>query len=304
MTTCFGRGIREAEIEILEMGRYTIKFLLKKCHISMANALRRVMISDVPTMAIDLIYVNENTSVLHDEFLAHRLGLIPFKSECIDDYEFFRQCSCKPSCHKCSIEFNLREIALDEVKDITTDHINAIKPDCVIKPTKYISDQGTEEDPILIAKLAKNQKIDIQCVVRKGTGREHAKWSPVSTVKVQQVPIIEISEDLNDILDDDEKKGLVNSCPAAVYKMNNQKQTIEIEDPTNCMQCQECSIYCDSLNKKENLLTVDEDESNFIFNIESTGAIPPEEIVSKAITILAEKTSELAVAAGQCKDSD
>ena len=164
------------------------------------------MISDVPTLAIDLVFVNDNSSVLHDEFLAHRLGLIPFHSEAVDKYEFFRECSCKPSCHKCCVEFNLRETALDDIKDITTDHINANRPDGSCKPVKYINADGNEEDPILIVKLAKNQKIDIQCIVRKGTGKEHAKWSPVSTVAVQQLPKIKLNAGLLQNMTEEEMK--------------------------------------------------------------------------------------------------
>ena len=125
MTEQFGRGARMPTIDIIELSKYTIKFILKDCHISVANALRRTMIADVPTLAIDIVYVNENTSVLHDEFLCQRLGLIPFESSNIDKYEFFRECSCKPSCHKCSIEFNLRETSVDGTMDVTTEHINS-----------------------------------------------------------------------------------------------------------------------------------------------------------------------------------
>ena len=84
MTEMYGRGLRTPEIEILDLTNTVIKFKLKQCDISVANALRRVMISEVPTIAIDLVHISQNTSVLHDEFLAQRLGLIPLKSHCVE----------------------------------------------------------------------------------------------------------------------------------------------------------------------------------------------------------------------------
>ena len=85
----YGRGERTPEIEILDLKTHSIKFKLSKCDLSVANALRRTMISQVPTMAIDLVMIQENTSVLHDEFLAHRLGLIPLVSTRVKELEFY-----------------------------------------------------------------------------------------------------------------------------------------------------------------------------------------------------------------------
>ena len=44
---------------------------------SIANSFRRILLSEVPTMAFDRVYIYNNTSVIQDEVLAHRLGLIP-----------------------------------------------------------------------------------------------------------------------------------------------------------------------------------------------------------------------------------
>eukprot|EP00343_Euplotes_focardii_P011274 CAMPEP_0205829958 /NCGR_PEP_ID=MMETSP0206-20130828/39738_1 /ASSEMBLY_ACC=CAM_ASM_000279 /TAXON_ID=36767 /ORGANISM="Euplotes focardii, Strain TN1" /LENGTH=283 /DNA_ID=CAMNT_0053133159 /DNA_START=72 /DNA_END=923 /DNA_ORIENTATION=+ len=269
-----------------------MKFLLKDCHISLANALRRIMISDVPTMAIDLVFINDNSSVLHDEFLAHRLGLLPFKSDTVDNYEFFRECSCKPSCHKCSVEFNLRETAMDDMKDITTDHINSNNIENPTKPVKYLNAEGNEEDPILIVKLAKAQKIDVQCIVRKGTGKEHAKWSPVSTVAVQQLPKIDFDADKLKVLSPDQLVEVCNVCPSKVYGYDAEKNTLDIENLGECMQCHECTQVMTEYGR-EDLLKVSLHPDQFLFTVESTGSLPPEEIVSKAFNILIDRFSDL-----------
>jgi DNA-directed RNA polymerase II subunit RPB3 len=74
----------EPEIKILELSQYVMRFELLNTDLSVANSLRRIIISEIPTMAIDLVEVRENTSALHDEFIAHRIGLIPLRSHEVD----------------------------------------------------------------------------------------------------------------------------------------------------------------------------------------------------------------------------
>ena len=81
-------------IKVTDLGKFFVKFELFHTDLAVANALRRIMISEVPTMAIDLVEVRENTSCLHDEMIAHRLGLVPLCSPDINKFVFHSDCHC------------------------------------------------------------------------------------------------------------------------------------------------------------------------------------------------------------------
>ena len=101
-------NVKLPQIKILEpSNRYTLKFELSNTELHMANALRRIIIAEVPTMAIDIVQVKENTSALNDEFIAHRLGLVPLVSDTVDDFELHQQCQCDEFCSKCSVSYRL-----------------------------------------------------------------------------------------------------------------------------------------------------------------------------------------------------
>jgi len=112
-------------MEILELSQESIKFALNGCDVSLANALRRVIIAEVPTLAPHLISIFENTSVLHDEFLCQRIGLIPFISDSVDDFQYSWACSCSEKgvedCQICKAYFVLEaKNTSNEVLEVTS----------------------------------------------------------------------------------------------------------------------------------------------------------------------------------------
>ena len=185
-------------IKILQHSKYAIRFELLQTDLSVANALRRIMISEVPTLTIDLVEVRENTSALHDEFIAHRLGLVPLQSENVDQFQTSEECACARMCPKCSVNFKIHVVCQsdrDQV-EVTSKNITAQDLDNPVIPVVYQDDQGNEEDPIRIMMLSKNQQLDMSMVAKKGIGKIHSKWSPVSTCTMRKQPLVQLDEDI------------------------------------------------------------------------------------------------------------
>ena len=247
-------------------------------------------------MAIDLVEVRENTSALHDEFIAHRLGLIPLVSNRVDDYKYNQECTdCQGlKCIKCQVHFKLQAICSDrDQMEVTTKHISPLILDSDVAPVVYRDDQGKEEDPILIMKLSKNQILDMDLVAKKGTGKIHAKWSPVATCQMRKEPIVWIDSDkINKDLSVDKRKDFVKSCPRSVYKFNEMRNAVEIEDADKCILCIECVRFAQA-EGLERAVKIGERDEKFVFTVESTGVLPPEEIVRRALEILMQKLKTL-----------
>lgn len=69
--------IKNSDIKIKELNDEEIIFDLMGVEPPLANALRRIMIAEIPTMAIEKVEMWQNTSIIPDENLAHRIGLVP-----------------------------------------------------------------------------------------------------------------------------------------------------------------------------------------------------------------------------------
>ncbi|KAJ9062541.1 RNA polymerase II subunit 3, variant 2 [Entomophthora muscae] len=161
-----------------------INIILDDVDLSVANALRRAAISDIPTLAIDLVEIESNTSVLIDEYLAHRLGLVPIDSTEADRLKYTRDCNCAQYCQSCSVIFKL-DIKCNTVgmtRDVTTRDL--ISSDMNILPVFY-----DQNDPgITLVKIRFGQEIKLTCVAKKGISKEHAKWSPTTAVGFEYDP--------------------------------------------------------------------------------------------------------------------
>ena len=133
---------------------------------ALLNSFRRIMLSDIETFCIDTVVFEVNKTCYPDEFLAHRLGLVPFQVEnTIEE----------------SISMKLQKTnKTDKVLNVySSDFEN--KDHCRPVPFK------TFEKGISICKLAPGQSISFVANMFRGSGKEHAKWCPVSTAFFKKV---------------------------------------------------------------------------------------------------------------------
>ncbi|KAJ1963167.1 DNA-directed RNA polymerase core subunit rpc40, partial [Dispira parvispora] len=72
---------QKMQIKIWWVSPNEMEFDLIGCDASLANAFRRILIAEVPTMAIEQVFIMNNTGIVQDEVLAQRLGLIPIKAD-------------------------------------------------------------------------------------------------------------------------------------------------------------------------------------------------------------------------------
>eukprot|EP00474_Spongospora_subterranea_P002577 CRZ03035.1 hypothetical protein [Spongospora subterranea] len=275
---------RSPQVEITEISHDTIAFTLSGTDASIANALRRVMIAEVPTMAIDLVEVRVNTSVCHDEFIAHRLGLIPLMSTNADTYNYTRDCKCDGNCVDCSVTFELSVLntTLEDISVTSHDLIPIGETD--VKPV----DHRDTPDKVLIVKLGPNEELSLTAIARKGIAKDHTKWSPVAVATYQFDPLVQINSSRMDLLSESQKKEFVSSCPTRVYHYEEQHRVVVVEEPVSCMFCEQCLRTAESFNVKD-LVKISVKSGRFLFKVESTGLMPPDQIVFAALRILVDK---------------
>lgn len=158
------------KVKVLEESDEKVALQLEGVDRSYANAVRRFCLSEVPAMAIDDIVILENSSVLYDEILAHRLGMIPLKTD-LERYVLPERCDCGTplGCQKCRVLLVLDAVAHEKPRTVLSGDL--VSEDREIKPVS---------PNIPIVKLATGQSVKLEAYARLGRAKEHAKWQPAT----------------------------------------------------------------------------------------------------------------------------
>lgn len=262
-------------------------FHIEGFEICFSNALRRILLSEISTFCIEKVNFYDNTSILNDEIIAHRLGLVPIfvPSELLDylieikKQKLLKLILCFKVCHPGKFHGNL-SIYSNSLKWKKYGILGSFLKNIKIKPVFK---------DILIAKLNPGQKIACECECFIGTGNIHAKFSPVGTTFYKLFPKIKI---ITEILAK-EARNLVDKCPVKVFDLEDISygfiKRLFISQPQVCTLCRECVE--DSQNTLSKII-IGRSKEKITFIVETTGIQAPEILFHRAIFLLVGKCNE------------
>jgi len=305
-------------LEITHLDEDEVEFDLSGVDVSFANALRRIMLSEVPTMAIETVYVEENAGVIQDEVLAHRLGLIPIRA---DPNDFEELHDIEDATDANTIVFGLEVRAPPNTRpsrvasarlakrdpgdplehEDSDDSAAETAPGGHRHTTRVTSGdlawlpQGEQEafladrpvkpvhDDILITKLRPGQAVALEAHGRKGIARDHAKFSPVATAAYRLFPRL-------DVRTSDPPPYARGAPPPSALDGTGAAPRSRPLPATLCANCapvatprpEACATFAADVKLKRV-------SDHFLFKVESAGQLPPLRIVRDAIAVLKKK---------------
>ncbi|KAI4195587.1 MAG: hypothetical protein LQ350_007113 [Teloschistes chrysophthalmus] len=317
---------RTFKVEFHKLTPHDASFSLIGLDASIANAFRRILLAEIPTLAIEYVFVHNNTSIVQDEVLAHRLGLIPltgnpaglrwlqqYRKPTDEDPEGSGVADNNTIVMKLQVECtkadNYNELDKKGEDDprllYKNAHVYAKQLEYVVSGRQDQFFAGGEENAvrsvhpdILLAKMRPGQCIDMEMHCIKGIGADHAKFSPVATASYRLLPTITITQP---ILGNDAKK-FARCFPKGV---------IALEDVTSAEADRAGSGYEGHEGEKKAVVqntfkdTVSREclrheefkgkvklgrvRDHFIFGVESTGQFESDELFLESVKVLREK---------------
>jgi len=304
---------RKPKIQVTHATPELTKFTLMDTDVSVANAIRRIILSEIPTMAIEIVNIDDNETTLFDEFIAHRMGLLPLSSHSVGDippdkgFVEYKDCNCFDGCPYCTVEYKLDVHHEDDTVCAIT-HFDVVRTDkyrrddlsdyeqvdCVPFRDPGALDIATDnrENGILIAKMKRDNHLRMMCLARKGIAKYHSKWMPVATCLYQFQPRIQLKAELLDDMTLDDKIDFAQSCPRKVFNLDIEDK-VQIERLQDCIFCDECVAKARDLGKK-GAVTVEMDANVFHFTVEAVTDHGPRstiDVVRAALRILDYKMS-------------
>lgn len=239
---------------------------LEDTDVYFVNSLRRVMLSELPKLAIHDVIIYDNTSPLFDEIIAHRVGLIPLPT----DLRLLvprEDCKCNgKGCPSCTVRYTLSK---EEEGVVYSGDLQPENESWAIK-----------EDKIPIVELSKDQRIILEVEANLGTGKDHAKWQAVQAPGYRIKTSIEADKKRMDEVEEFLKK-----LPKDLVELKGNK--LEMKDVTKLPVLES---YIDK--EKADFITIKKDPSKITFSFETDGSLNAKDALKESVNILTKKYEE------------
>ncbi|KAJ8583209.1 hypothetical protein M405DRAFT_875982, partial [Rhizopogon salebrosus TDB-379] len=298
----FSKGLT---VKIERLSNRSIEFDLVGVDASIANAFRRILIAEVPTVCVERIYVWDNTSVIADEVLAQRIGLVPLNIDpaLID----MKAGPNDQATDRNTVVFRLQatcERRKNVPKDTTDPNKLYINAEVLSSHLTWVpqGEQGfvmAENPPgptnpnIVLAKLRPGQEVDMELHAIKGVGKDHAKYCPVATASYRLLPVVILKP---------EKP--VPPHLAKKFQKCFSPGVIRIDPKTKKVSVDEEAMRKETMSREayrhpefEGCFDLARERDYFLFNIESEGFYPPQRLLPEAIAVMRAKIATIKRAA-------
>jgi DNA-directed RNA polymerase subunit D len=242
---------------------YKIQFMLKDSNEVFANTVRRLIVEEVPTLAVEDLEIKDNSTALYDEMIGLRLGLTPIKTD-LKSYRLpENEDEITEKSARCTLQIKLKASRKGYVY---AEDAQSSDPECTFVYPK-----------MPITKLLAKQKIDIQMTAVMGQGKDHIKWAP-GWAFFKKEPVVNVGK-----IKSPEK--LQEVCTDGVFTIKGSSVTLN-KDKVNGSKLLE--FYAGL----EEGITVDY-TNNFIFTLEGWGQLNCKEMLIQSAEILVTKADEM-----------
>uniref|UniRef100_A0A7S0YLZ4 Plastid-encoded RNA polymerase subunit alpha n=1 Tax=Polytomella parva TaxID=51329 RepID=A0A7S0YLZ4_9CHLO len=290
------------QIEINRLEEDVIEFDMIGIDPAIANSLRRILIAEIPTIAIEHVFMVNNTSIIQDEVFAHRLGLVPLK---IDPKLLVRRAPEEAAAEMNTIVFKLDVVCKRQGDIVTNDKVYSSQLKWLPMGSEMPDETGCRfasgqahmfpieadhprpvHSDILLAKMRPGQCIQLEAHCTKGCGKEHAKWSPVSTAWYRLHPeVVKLKEPSAEVAAE-----LVSECPGLFEIVEGQLVVHEARKHEKVLERLRRLLENEAVNEA---IAYRKRKDHFIFTVESSGILPPAELLKQALQILEAKADRL-----------
>ena len=249
------------DVEFIDHDERQARFLVRGLTPAFANGIRRAMLADVPTMSIDSVRMVENSSVLFDEVIGLRLGLVPLNTP--------------PG------EFEVGEtvtLSLDVEGPATAYSGDLVSSDSMVEPA---------DQHIPIIDLKEGQRIELEADAVVDSGKTHAKHQGGAGVGYRHLQTVEVVGDRGEFADEE---------PHIVRGIIEESAAEDAADPdAENGQLVPTEVFDNDLTNRYpgKELAVRDVDNAFVFHVESDGSLTVEELVTSAIGTIHARAAEL-----------